>query len=48
MTRSRLLFHLFSVFFALAALLSARAAFAQEQPAETPRFVVFEAFMRPG
>lgn len=48
MTRSRFVFRWFLLISLLAALLPLQGARAQEQPAETPRFVVFEAFMRPG
>ncbi len=49
MTRFRLFSRLLLVFGLLAlALLPAKSATAQDSTAAPPRFVVFEAFLRPG
>jgi hypothetical protein len=48
MTRFRFCFRLLIVVAALAAIVHTQAASAQDASAETPRLVVFEAFMRPG
>lgn len=48
MTRFRLCIRWLPALFVLAALLHAGPARAQETPAAPPRFVVFEAFLRPG
>jgi hypothetical protein len=48
MTRFRPLARLVVAICALLAALQSQAASAQDIPLETPRFVVFEAFMSPG